>query len=192
MITRSVICSLFIAFMTGCNLLTTFFSADKHEAAKTESVAQIHSDSDLLTFTDFHVNEARFNPSVGNPVALTIMSSTTFLNASGDRLDVRFPRFKLDINGVYWTDLASTDFQIGRLQANGSQTIELQSLLLMKNISEKQQPVVEAIQAGEALDIHISGTILIFPDGDETIVNLDIAQEDLVLPGEWLRPVNEG
>ena len=172
--------------------MTTFFSADKHEAAKTESVAQIHSDSDLLTFTDFHVNEARFNPSVRNPVALTIMSSTTFLNASDDRLDVRFPRFKLDINGVYWTDLASTDFQIGRLQANGSLTIELQSLLLMKNISEKQQPVVEAIQAGEALDIHISGTILIFPDGDETVVNLDIAQEDLILPSEWLRPVNEG
>ena len=92
----------------------------------------------------------------------------------------------------YWTDLASTDFQIGRLQANGSQTIELQSLLLMKNISEKQQPVVEAIRAGEALSIRISGTILIFPDGDETVVNLDIAQENLVLPSEWLRPVNEG
>ena len=80
--------------------MATFFSPDKHEAAKTESVAQIQADSDLLTFTDFHVNEARFNPSVRNPVALTIMSSTTFLNASGERLDVRFPRFKLDINGV--------------------------------------------------------------------------------------------
>ena len=173
--------------------MTKFFNADKHEAAKTVSVAQISSDSDLLTFTDFHVNEARFNPSVANPVALTIMSSTTFLNASGDRLDVRFPRFKLDINGVFWTTLASTDFQIGRLQANSSQTIELQSLLLMKNISETQQPVVEAIQAGEALDIRISGTILIFsPDLDDTVVNLDIAQEDLILPGGWLRPVNEG
>ena len=176
----------------GCNLLTTFLSVDKHEVEKPESVAQIHSDSDLLTFTDFHVNEARFNPSVENPAALTIMSSTTFLNASGDRLDVRFPRLKLDINGVYWTDLASTDFQIGRLQANGSQTIELQSFLLMKNVSEKQQTIVEALQAGEAIDIHISGTILIFPDGEEAVVNLDIAQENLVLPSEWLRPDAEG
>ena len=192
MITRSIICSLFIVFMTGCNLLTTLLSVDKQEVEKTESVAQIHNDSELLTFTDFHVNEARFNPSATNPVALTIMSSVTFLNASGERLDVRFPRFKLDINGVYWTDLASTDFQIGRLQANGSQTIELQSLLLMKNATEKQQPVVDAIKSGEALAIHISGTILIFPSGNETVVNLDIVQENLVLPSEWLRPDTEG
>ena len=192
MITRFIVCSLFIIFMTGCNLLMTLFSVNKHDADKTESVAQIRGDSDLLTFTDFHVNEARFNPSVENPAALTIMSSTTFLNASGDRLDVRFPRLKLNINGVYWTELASTDFQIGRLQANGSQTIELQSLMLMKNVAENQLPVVEAIKAGEALDIHISGTILIFPNGNETVVNLDIAQENLVLPGEWLRPETEG
>ena len=107
-------------------------------------------------------------------------------------LDVRFPRLKLNINGVYWTELASTDFQIGRLQANGSQTIELQSLMLMKNVAENQLPVVEAIKAGEALDIHISGTILIFPDGNETVVNLDITQEKLVLPSAWLRPETEG
>ena len=105
---------------------------------------------------------------------------------------VRFPRFKLEINGVDWTDLASTDFQIGRLQANASQTIELQSLMLMKNISEDQQPVVEAIQAGEALSIRVSGTILIFPNGVETVVNLDIAQERLVLPSKWLHPGAEG
>ena len=189
---RVVVYICLVAFMTSCSLLTTFLSVDKHEMERPKSVAQIQADSDLLTFTGFHVNEARFSPSVSNPVALTIMSSTTFLNASGERLAVRFPRLKLDINGVYWTDLASTDFQIGRLQANGSQTIELQSLLLMKNVSELQQPVVAAIQAGEALSIRISGTILIFPDGDETVVNLDIAQENLVLPSEWLRPVNEG
>ena len=192
MLTRFIVCSLCIAFITGCNLLTAFFGSGKPDVEKTESIARIHSDSDLLLFTDFHINEARFSPSVRNPVALTIMSSTTFMNTSGERLAVRFPRLKLDINGVFWTELASTDFQIGRLQANGSQTIELQSLLLMKNVSELQQPVVAAIQAGEALSIRISGTILIFPDGDETVVNLDIAQENLVLPSEWLRPVNEG
>lgn len=190
--TRLVACSLCIAFLLGCNLWTTFFRLDQHDVELTKTAPQIQSDSDLLLFTDFHVNEARFNPSVENPAALTIMSSTTFQNASGDRLDVRFPRFTLEINGVDWTDLASTDFQIGRLQANASQTIELQSLMLMKNVSEDQQPVVEAIQAGEALSIRVSGTILIFPNGNETVVNLDIAQERLVMPSKWLHAGAEG
>ena len=172
--------------------MTTLFSIGKQDVGESESVARIHSDSDLLPFTDFHVNEARFNPSVENPAALTIMSSITFRNDSGDRLAVRFPRLSLEINGVFWTELASTDFQIGRLQANSSQTIELQSLLLMKRVAEEQQAVVEAIQVGEAVDIHISGTILIFPNGEETVVNLDIVQEDLVLPSEWLRSDTEG
>ena len=173
--------------LSGCSALQALLIRDL-PAEKGAKAAQIVSDSDLLPFTDFHFNEARFNPSAENPVALTIMSSTTFHNASGERLDVRFPRFKLEINGVYWTDLASTDFQIGRLQANATQTIELQSLLLMKNISEDQKPALEAILAGETLHIHISGTILIFPNGNETVVNLDIIQENLVLPSEWLHP----
>ena len=58
----------------------------------------------------------------------------------------------------------------------------------MKNVNEEQQPVVAAIQGGEALSIRISGTILLFPDGNETVVNLDITQENLILPSEWLHP----
>ena len=183
--------SLIIQLLSGCSAVQTLLGLDMPAQTGAKAV-RIVSDSDLLPFTDFHFNEARFNPSVENPVAFTIMSSATFHNASGERLPVRFPRFKLEINGVYWTDLASTDFQIGRLQANASQTIELQSLLLMKNVSEEQQPVLEAIQAGEALSIHISGTILIFPNGVETVVNLDIAVENLVLPSEWLHTASEG
>ena len=192
MLIRLIALSLFTLLLTGCSVLKAFVGSDRPAADSSATALRIQSDSDLLTFTDFHVNEARFNPSAENPAALTIMSSTTFHNASGARLDVRFPRFKLEINGVYWTDLASTDFQIGRLQANASQTIELQSLLLMKNVSEKQQLVLEAIQAGEALSIHIDGTILIFPNGNETVVNLDIAGENLVLPSEWLHPASKG
>jgi len=189
---RLAACSLCVASLLGCNMLATLFRFDEHDVDRSESAPLIQSDSDLLVFTDFHINEARFNPSVESPAALTIMSSTTFHNASGERLAVRFPRFKLEINGVYWTDLASTDFQIGRLQTKGALTIELQSLLLMKNVNEKQQPVVEAIQAGEAVDIYISGTILIFPDGNETVVSMVITQENLVLPSEWLHADAEG
>ncbi len=191
MFIRLIGLSLIILTLSSCSAVQALLRLDK-PADTGPTALRIASDSDLLPFTDFHFNEARFNPSAGNPAALTIMSSTTFHNASGERLAVRFPRFKLEINGVHWTDLASTDFQIGRLQANASQTIELQSLLLMKNISEAQQPVLEAIQAGEALSIHISGTILIFPDGDETVVNLDIVGENLVLPSEWLHTAAEG
>ncbi len=191
MFIRLISLSFCIQLLVGCSAVQALLSLDKPAETGAKAV-RIVSDSDLLPFTDFHFNEARFNPSVENPAALTIMSSTTFHNASGERLAVRFPRFKLEINGVFWTDLASTDFQIGRLQANASQTIELQSLLLMKNVSEEQQPVLEAIQAGEALSIHISGAILIFPNGNETVVNLDIAADNLVLPSEWLHPDTEG
>lgn len=192
MIIRIMLSSIIILALSGCSALKAFISQDRPAAEAKTATARIQSDSDRLVFTDFHVNEARFNPSVENPTALTIMSSTTFHNASGERLAVRFPRFKLEINGVYWTDLASTDFQIGRLQANGALTIELQSLLLMKNVNEKQQPVVEAIQAGEAVDITISGTILIFPDGNETVVSMVITQENVVLPSKWLHADTEG
>lgn len=191
MMTRVFVSSLLALLLTGCSAFKSLVSLHMPAADDSASVARIQSDSDLLPLTDFHVNEARFNPSVENAAAFTVMSSITFHNASGERLAVRFPRLKLEINGVYWTDLASTDFQIGRLQANASQTIELQSLMLLKNVSEKQQLVLEAIQAGEALSIHISGTILIFPNGNETVVNLDIVQEHIVLPSEWLRPDTE-
>ena len=187
MFIRVIALSLFILLLSACSAVQALLIRDK-PAEKGARAVRIVSDSALLPLTDFHFNEARFNPSAENSAALTIMSSATFNNASGQRLDVRFPRLKLEINGVFWTDLASTDFQIGRLQPNASQTIELQSLLLMKNVSEEQQPLVEAIQAGEALSFHISGTILIFPNGNETVVNLDITQENLVLPSEWLHP----
>ena len=188
MTVRFLVCSLLIALTTGCNVLTMFFGISPRDAPEKESTLRIQSDSELLPFTDFHVNEARFNPSVEEPVALTIMSSTTFRNDSGARLAVRFPRLSLEINGIYWTELASTDFQMGRLQTKASLTIELQSLLLMKKIAEEQQPIVEAIQAGEAVDIRISGTILIFPNDEETVVNLDITEENIVLPSAWLHP----
>ncbi|MCY3781657.1 MAG: hypothetical protein OXG78_15185 [Chloroflexi bacterium] len=123
--------SLYILLLTSCSAVWALLYPDKPAETGVKAL-RIVSDSELLPFADFHFNEARFNPSVEDPAALTIMSSTTFHNASGERLAVRFPRFKLEINGVHWTDLASTDFQIGRLQANASQTIELQSLLLMK------------------------------------------------------------
>ena len=191
MFSRLVSLNLFILLLTGCSAVRALLYPDEPAEPAAKAV-RIVSDSDLLPFTDFHFNEARFNPTVEDPAALAIMSSTTFHNASGERLAVRFPRFKLQINGVHWTDLASTDFQIGRLQANASQTIELQSLLLMKNVSEEQQPVLAAIQAGEAPSIHINGTILIFPNGEGTVVNLDIAGEKLVLPGAWLHSAAEG
>ena len=191
MFIRLIALTLSIHLLSGCSAVQALLYPYMPAETGAEAL-HIVGDSDLLTFTDFHFNEARFNPSAESPVALNIMSSTTFHNASGERLAVRFPRFKLEINGVHWTDLASTDFQIGRLQANASQTIELQSLLLMKNVSEEQQPVLEAIQGGEALSVRISGTILIFPDSQETVVNLDIAGENIILPSAWLLPAREG
>jgi hypothetical protein len=154
--------------------------------AEAEESLSIAADSELLLITDYHVNEARFNPSVENPAALTIMSSLSFENASGDRLAVRFPRLRLEIDGVVWTDLASTDFQIGRLQANSSQTIELQSLLLMGQVTEEQQPIIEKIKNGEAVNLSILGTILIFPNDVETTVNIEIHLDNVVLSGAWL------
>lgn len=133
-------------------------------------------------------NEARFNPNAEEPKALVMMFSLTFTNTSGERLEVRYPRLTLTINGVAWTDLNSTDFQFGRLQPDQSQTIELQSLMLQSRLTEEQLPVWEAILAHEAVDIDVVGTITTLPGGTEQLVDVQISQTDLDLPGEWGQP----
>lgn len=145
----------------------------------------IVADDTPIAFTHYQVNEARFNPGVENPAALTIMASLTFHNTSGERLEVRHPRFSMTINGVDWGELASTDFQIGRMQPDATQTIELQSLLLTRRMTEAQAPVVQAIQQGEPVTLVVSGTILVFPGGEETMLNVTVTLADTRLPGEW-------
>lgn len=141
----------------------------------------------ILEFGDFTANEARFNPSADNPRALVMMFSLTFVNMTGERLEVRYPRLDLTINGVFWTELASTDFQIGRLQANASQTIELQSLMLRKKLTSEQEPVWQAILDHEPLDLEVTGTIAAFPNGEEVSLTIDKTLEAVQLPGEWGR-----
>ena len=145
-------------------------------------------DGTILALGDFTANEARFNPSAENPKALIMMFSLTFTNMTGERLDVRYPRLTLTINGVEWGELASTDFQIGRLQPHASQTIELQSLTLHKRLTEEQLPIWTAILNQEPLDLIVTGTIQVFPGGDEQTLTVEKQVEDLALPAAWQRP----
>ena len=145
----------------------------------------IVADAGAIEFTHYQVNEARFNPSVENPAALNIMASLTFHNSSGERLEVRYPRFTMTINGVLWGELGSTDFQIGRLQPDATQTIELQSLLLIRRMTAEQEPVVMAIRQGEPVTLESCGTMLVYPGGQETTLNLTVTLTDIRLPGEW-------
>jgi hypothetical protein len=156
-----------------------------------EATAEITADEGPLAFLGYQVNEARFNPSPENPAALNIMASMDFQNTSDERLEVRSPRFTMTINGVEWPDLASTDFQIGRLQAGASQAIELQSLLLLRRATPEQQEVIDDILAGEPVTLEITGTILVFPGGEETSLNATFLLEDITLPNDWARPTTD-
>lgn len=147
----------------------------------------IEADEGPIEFIGFEVNEARFNPNADRPAALNIMSSLDFKNISGGRLEVRYPRLTLKINGVEWTDLASTDFQIGRLQAGAVQGIELQSLLIVRRATDEQKEILETIKQGMPVDLEISGTIQVYPQGKEQTLNVTITLNEIVLPGEWER-----
>jgi hypothetical protein len=158
------------------------------EATEEANVLTIEADEGPLEFTDYHVNEARFNPNPEKPAALNIMASLHFQNTSRERLEVRSPRFALKINGVEWTNLTSTDFQIGRLQPGAGQGIELQSLLIIRKATEEQEPILEDIKAGLPVDLEITGTILVYPQGKEQTLEVTITLEKVILPSEWLRP----
>lgn len=156
------------------------------KTAKVQS--RSHPGAAFLAFGDLTANEARFNPDADDPKALVMMFSLTFINMTGDRLEVRYPRLTLTINGVEWSELTSTDFQIGRLQADASQTIELQSMTLHKKLTDEQRPVWEAILNQEPLDLDITGTIQVFPNDEEQTLTIGKHLEDVELPSEWERP----
>ena len=186
---KTILFVIVLLFTSACGLCHTT-TVPLPDAADAPAV-QITADESVLAFLDYQVNEARFNPSVEAPTAVNIMASMTFQNTSAERLEVKFPRFAMDINDVFWSDLASTDFQIGRLQPGAQQTIELQSLLLLARATPEQLAVIEAIVGAERVDLRISGTVLIFPGGEEITVEAEFLLDDVQLPGEWLHGSGE-
>lgn len=138
-----------------------------------------------LRFVALDVHQAFFNPDKANPVFLNMMSSFEFVNQHPANLEIKYPEFKLTINGIPWTDLVSTDFQIGRLPPQATQSIELQSVLYMNKLTPAQKDVLELIKAGQPVDLKLSGTIEVYPNGQKKILDVEFMVDKVVLSESW-------
>lgn len=135
-----------------------------------------------LQFIDLEPFDVRFNPNRDKPFVVIMSFTLFFKNQLNETLDVRTPRFQLSIDQVAWGDLASTDFQMGKLQANARQGIVLQSLMVMNKATDPQKAVLECVKAKAPVDLVLTGTIDVYPDGTKQTLTVDLVTKQVVLP----------
>ena len=137
-----------------------------------------------LAFLDFEPYDLSFNPNPEAPFAVIMNFTLFFHNVSGQTLEVRRPLFHLEIEGIDWTELASTDFAMGRVQIDATQGIALQSLLILRNADEAQLAVLECVRLGYPVDLALTGTIETYPNDVLQTLNVEMLVEDVVIAGE--------
>lgn len=135
-----------------------------------------------LSATIIEPFDVRFNPNRDKAFAVVMNYTLTLQNNLKADLEVRNPAFALTLDGVEWGELVSTDFRMGDIQAQRTHGIVLQNLMLMKNVTDAQKAVLECIKAGAPIDVRVYGTVNTYPGGTETILDIDLTAEDLVLP----------
>lgn len=134
-----------------------------------------------LRFNAFLPTDVKFNPDNQNPVALIMVFSVASQNETAADLDVKHPHFKLAIDDIPWGDIASTDFQQGRLPANGTLDIVLQSLTIVRKTNDAQKAVLECIKTGQPVDLELTGTISVYPGGNEQILSIRLLAKQVVI-----------
>jgi hypothetical protein len=152
--------------------------------ATSEMIATAEVVDQPLVFLDFEPYDLRFNPNADNPFAVIMNFTLFFHNVSGETLEVRRPQFQLAIEGLEWGELASTDFQMGRMQIDATQGIALQSLTLLRNATELQLAVLECIRLEYPVDLELTGTIDTYPNDVLQTLSVEILVEDVVIAGE--------
>lgn len=138
--------------------------------------------SEPLSATVIEPFDVRFNPNRDKPFAVVMNYTLTLQNNLTEDLEVRNPAFGLTLDGVEWGELVSTDFRMGHIQGQRTHGIVLQNLLLIKNVTDSQMAVLDCIRAGAPIDVRVSGTVNAYPGGTETVLEIDLTAEDLVLP----------
>ncbi len=134
-----------------------------------------------LRFTEFLIGDIKFNPDVNNPFAIVMVFTLVFANQEKSSLEVQHPQFQLSIEGVPWGDLASTDFQMGRLQSGSSMGIVLQNLTILSKTTEAQKAVLECLKTSRPVDVGLTGTLEAYPGGNRQIVSVSLLLKQVVL-----------
>ena len=144
------------------------------EEATQEADAPIHYLS--FTPTDIH-----FNPTVDAPFAVITVYSLVFRNQLGTALHFEHPRFELAINGVEWGTLVSTDSQTGQLLGHASYGIALQNLLIVAKATPEQQAILGCLKTHQPVDLTLTGSLEVFPDGNKQSVPVTLFSRQIVL-----------
>jgi hypothetical protein len=143
------------------------------EATETGVEAPIH-------YLELEPFDLRFNPNAEAPFAVVMNYTLFFENTLPRSLDVRRPQFTLEIEGVDFGDMASTDFAMGQIQGGAEFGIVLQHLTLLNRASEGQKQVLECIRLGQPVDVTVRGQLESYPEEDVVIVPVEMTVADVV------------
>jgi hypothetical protein len=150
------------------------------EVVATEETAPEWETSEVIKFINLEPFDLKFNPNPDKPFAVVMNFTLFFENQLSSSLEVRKPQFQMSIEGVPWGDLASTDFQMGQIQGKSTHGIVLQSLTLIKKATPEQLAVLECIKANQPVQIELTGTLDIYPEGEKQTISVDMTVADLV------------
>lgn len=148
--------------------------------AVVEATSEATADAPLH-FDSFTSTDVSFNPDKEKPVVVVIVFSLVFQNQLNESIDVRAPKFQLAIDGIFWGEVASTDFQMGQLLANATQGIVLQSLTFVNNTTEDQKAVLECIENERPVDLTLIGTIDAYVDGQQQTIQVEFVSRDVII-----------
>ncbi len=151
-------------------------------ASHLETATQEAGDAAPLEFINVEPFDVRFNPNPAKPFVVIMNFTLFFKNKLNTTLDVRSPKFQLSIEDVPWGNLTSTDFQMGKLQANARQGIVLQSLLIISKATDAQKAVLECVKVKAPVDLDLTGTIDAYPNDTQQTLTVHLVTKQVVLP----------
>lgn len=123
---------------------------------------------------------ATFVPDAQNPTAFNLTASLTIANNGSQPLDVREPDFQIHLDGVPFGDLASTDFQTGRIEPHSTLTIELQKTVMLRFTNNDIENVLARIKHQQAVGVLVSGHVTVGNPPQKAFLHKEL--EPFVLP----------
>lgn len=156
-------------------------AAEATEVITPEVTAEATETVELpIRYLELEPFDLRFNPNAEAPFAVVMNYTLFFENTLPRSLDVRRPAFTLEIEGVDFGELASTDFAMGRIQGGAEFGIVLQHLTLLNRASDGQKQVLECIRLGQPVNVTVRGQLETYPEEDVVIVPVEIMAIEVV------------
>ncbi len=176
-----------VAQATQADCASPSATAEATSEATLEATVEVTSEataeiSDVpLQLDSFMPTDIHFNPDADQPFALITVYSLIFQNQLNQALHIEKPHFQLTINDVDWGELVSTDFQTGVLQPYAIQGIVLQNLTIIAKTTPAQQAILTCLKTYQPVDLTLTGTLDVFPNGIKQTLPLTLTTRQVVL-----------